>query len=45
MGLEPPASLDVDGAYIGNETLEQARAEGRALGGPAPASPDGGTGN
>lgn len=40
MGLEPPASLYVDGAYVCSETLPQARAEGRELRGPAPASPD-----
>jgi transposase len=40
MGLEPPASLYVDGAYVCSETLQQAQAEGRELRGPAPASPD-----
>lgn len=40
MGLDPPSSLYVDGAYVCSETLQQARAEGRELRGPAPASPD-----
>ena len=40
MGLEPPACLYVDGAYVCSETLQQAQAEGRELRGPAPASPD-----
>lgn len=40
MGLERPASLYVDGAYVCSQTLQQARAEGRELRGPAPASPD-----
>jgi transposase len=40
MGLAPPSSLYVDGAYVCSESLRQARAEGRELRGPVPASPD-----
>jgi hypothetical protein len=40
MGLELPASLHVDGAYISSEGLQNAHVEGRELHGPAPASPD-----
>ena len=40
MGLEAPAALYVDGAYVSSEALKDARDEGRDLRGPAPASPD-----
>ena len=40
LGLEAPAKLYVDGAYICSEALQQARQQGRELRGPAPASPD-----
>jgi len=40
MGLEAPSALYVDGAYVSSEALKDAREEGRALRGPAPASPD-----
>ena len=40
LGLEPPATLYVDGAYVSSEALLQARDEQRELRGPAPASPD-----
>lgn len=40
LGLEPPATLYVDGAYVSSEALLQAREEKRELRGPAPASPD-----
>jgi len=40
IGLEPPAALYVDGAYVSSEALKDARDEGRELRGPAPASPD-----
>ena len=39
-GLEPPAALYVDGAYVSSEALRQAKADGRELLGPAPASPN-----
>lgn len=39
MGLEPPAALYVDGAYVCSEALRQAQEQGRELRGPAPASP------
>jgi transposase len=39
MGLEAPAELYVDGAYVSGHALVQARGEGRELMGPAPASP------
>ena len=40
MGLEAPSALYVDGAYVSSEALRDAQEEGRALRGPAPASPD-----
>ena len=40
LGLEAPAALYVDGAYVSSEALKDARDEGRELRGPAPASPD-----
>jgi hypothetical protein len=40
MGLEAPAALYVDGAYVSSEALQAANEEGRELRGPAPASPD-----
>ncbi len=40
MGLEPPSTLYVDGAYVCSEALRQAQEQGRELRGPAPASPD-----
>jgi transposase len=40
LGLEPPADLYVDGAYVSGPNLHAAREEGRELHGPAPASPD-----
>ncbi len=40
MGLEPPSSLYVDGAYVCSEALREAQEQGRELRGPAPASPD-----
>jgi len=40
MGLDAPAALYVDGAYVSSEALKAAREEGRELRGPAPASPD-----
>lgn len=40
MGLDAPATLYVDGAYVSSEALKNARDEGRQLRGPAPASPD-----
>lgn len=39
-GLEAPAVLYVDGAYVSSEALKEACDEGRELRGPAPASPD-----
>ena len=39
-GLEPPSVLYVDGAYVHAQALQEAEAQGRALRGPAPASPD-----
>ncbi len=38
MGLEPPAELYVDGAYVSGQSLAEAEAEGRQLLGPAPRS-------
>lgn len=40
MGLEPPATLYVDGAYVSSGAIKNANDEGRELRGPAPASPD-----
>ena len=40
MGLDKPATLYVDGAYVSSEALLQAREENRELRGPAPGSPD-----
>ena len=40
LGLEVPSALYVDGAYVSSEALAEARAQGRELRGPAPASPD-----
>ncbi len=40
MGLERPATLYVDGAYVSSEALAQAQQEGRQLMGPAPGAPD-----
>lgn len=40
MGLDAPATLYVDGAYVCSEALNDAREQGRELRGPAPASPD-----
>ncbi len=40
MGLDAPAALYVDGAYVSSEALRDARNEGRELRGPAPASPN-----
>jgi transposase len=40
MGLEPPAALYVDGAYVSSEAIKDANDEGRELRGPAPASPN-----
>lgn len=40
MGLDPPSTLYVDGAYVSSEALKDAREQGRELRGPAPASPD-----
>lgn len=39
MGLEAPAELYVDGAYVSGKGLAEAKEEGRELIGPAPASP------
>ena len=39
MGLEAPAKLYVDGAYVCSQSLQDAREQGRELRGPAPASP------
>ena len=39
MGLEPPATLYVDGAYVWSQSLQDAHEQGRELRGPAPASP------
>ena len=40
MGLEPPSTLYVDGAYVCSQSLQQAHEQGRELRGPAPSSPD-----
>lgn len=40
MGLDPPSTLYVDGAYICSQALHEARKQGRELRGPAPASPN-----
>jgi len=40
LGLEKPETLYVDGAYVSGPALAEAKAEGRELIGPAPASPD-----
>jgi transposase len=40
LGLERPAALYADGAYVCSEALLQAQEEGRELRGPAPPSPD-----
>ena len=40
MGLDAPSALYVDGAYVTSNALNNARAEGWELRGPAPASPD-----
>ena len=40
MGLDAPSALYVDGAYVSSKALDEARAQGRELRGPAPASPD-----
>lgn len=40
MGLDAPATLYVDGAYVSSDAMHQAKTEGRELRGPAPASPD-----
>ncbi len=40
LGLEPPATLYVDGAYVCSQALQDAREQGRELRGPAPSSPD-----
>ncbi len=40
LGLAAPSALYVDGAYVWGQSLKDAHDEGRALHGPAPASPD-----
>lgn len=40
LGLDTPAALYVDGAYVCSEALQAAHAQGWELRGPAPASPD-----
>jgi transposase len=40
LGLAAPTTLYVDGAYVHTQSLKLAHDEGRALLGPAPASPD-----
>ncbi len=40
MGLEPPSTLYVDGAYVSSQALKDASDQGRELRGPAPRSPN-----